>query len=61
MDGRTTWRQEDTSIIFLVNMCCIRGMGSISILHRRTPIFFTEQLEEKAGILISDSKADIIC
>ena len=36
-------------------------MKSVSILHRCTSVFLAEQLKEKAGILISDGKADIIC
>ena len=36
-------------------------MKHVSIFHRRTSVFLAEQLKEKAGILISDGKADIIC
>ena len=39
----------------------IRSMKHVSIFHRRTSVFLAEQLKEKAGILISDGKADIIC
>lgn len=35
-------------------------MKHVSIFHRRTSVFLAEQLKEKAGILISDGKADII-
>lgn len=47
--------------MYISHIWRIRSMKHVSIFHRRTSVFLAEQLKEKAGILISDGKADIIC